>query len=362
MPDFANLRKALLHQSEPDRVPLFEGSIHEDIKSEFLGRPVKDLESEAAFWMKAGYDYAPLTVGLRQIIRGELDGLMGVTDVETTVLKPAEARYNPFREETSVRMWAEEGEGIITDEKAFDAFPWPKAEAFNYTALDQITSYLPPGAKAIVNVGYIFMATWMLMGLETFCTALADNPDLVGKVFERVGTIQEEVVRIVLDYDCVGALRMPDDMAYTTGLIVSPDAMRRHVFPWHKRIGDLVHKKGLPYLLHSDGQLYEVLDDLIDCGYDGIHPIEPAAMDIAYLKREYGDRLSLCGNIDLGYTLTRGKPEEVEEEVKIRLREIAPGGGYGVGSSNSIPEYVPYENYMAMRESVLRYGRYPIQL
>ncbi len=85
-------------------------------------------------------------------------------------------------------------------------------------------------------------------------------------------------------------------------------------------------------------------------------------MDIAELKRRVGDRLCLIGNIDLGYTLTRGTPAEVDAEVRERIRTVGPGGGYCVGSSNSITSYVPLANYNAMREAVFRYGRYPLQL
>jgi len=362
MPDFDNLRVALLNKGEPKRVPLFEGSVHEDLKSKFLGKPMAGLETEVAFWMQAGYDYVPLTIGLRQVIRGEISGVMGAKDVQTTILKPAEARYNPFSKETSVRMWAEEGTGIITSQKDFDEYPWPEPEDFNYSPLNDVSRYLPEGAQVIVNVGYIFMASWMLMGLETFCTALVDNPDLIKKVVDKVGATQYQVMETILDYDCVGAARMPDDMAYGTGTIISPMDLRRYIFPWYEKTGQLVHSKNLPYLLHSDGRLYEVLDDLIDCGFHALHPIEPNSMDIEYLKKQYGHRLCLCGNINLDYTLTLGTPEEVEQEVKDRLRQIAPGGGYCLGSSNSVPEYVPFENYMTMREALLRYGQYPINV
>jgi uroporphyrinogen decarboxylase len=83
-------------------------------------------------------------------------------------------------------------------------------------------------------------------------------------------------------------------------------------------------------------------------------------MDIKELKEKVGSRICLIGNIDLGYTLTRGTPEEVTEEVKQRIHDIAPGGGYCIGSSNSIPYYVPTKNYRAMVEAALEYGTYPI--
>jgi uroporphyrinogen decarboxylase len=85
-------------------------------------------------------------------------------------------------------------------------------------------------------------------------------------------------------------------------------------------------------------------------------------MDIVGLKKQVEGRLGLLGNIDLSYTLTRGTPQEVEAEVKKRIRDLAPGGGYCLSSANSIPDYVPLENYLAMRDAWLKYGRYPIQL
>jgi uroporphyrinogen decarboxylase len=85
-------------------------------------------------------------------------------------------------------------------------------------------------------------------------------------------------------------------------------------------------------------------------------------MDIKAVKREYRSKIAIIGNIDLGYTLTRGTPEEVRAEVRQRIHDLAPGGGYAVSSSNSVPEYVPFANFNAMREATFEYGRYPISV
>ena len=123
----------------------------------------------------------------------------------------------------------------------------------------------------------------------------------------------------------------------------------------------MVRSNVLPYALHCDGRYWPIVDDLIECGYNALHPCEPAGMDIVELKRRYGGRLCLCGNINLDSTLTRGTPQDVEEEVKLRIRTVAPGGGYCCGSSNSVTEYVPLENYLAMLDATKKYGKYPIQ-
>lgn len=363
MPDFDNFKKAVLCQGEPKRVPKFDGTVCEDHKARLLGKPINGIEEEVEFCMAAGYDFVPLTIGFRQTIRGEKQGIMGAKQVDTTLLKAHQAHYNPEKEEKDTRMWAEEGIGVIHDQASFDNFDWPDAEtSYSYDTVEKLGKLLPDGAKAIINVGYVFSAPWMMMGLENFCMALAAGDELVKNTIERVGRTQTRVVEILLDYDCIGAIRMPDDLGHTGGTMVSPRFLRQYIFPWHKRIGDLVRGKDLPYLFHSDGRLYDVMDDLLECGYHSLHPCEPSSMDIVELKKKYAGRLCLMGNINLDSTLTLGTPEEVDAEVKLRIKTVGPGGGYCCGSSNSIPEYVPYDNYIAMLKAIEKYGEYPIAL
>jgi uroporphyrinogen decarboxylase len=126
-------------------------------------------------------------------------------------------------------------------------------------------------------------------------------------------------------------------------------------------MGDICRKARLPFLYHSDGVLWEVLDDLVDCGVCALHPIEPIAMDIHEVKRRYGEWLCLVGNVEVD-TLSRGTPEQVRGEVRALLREVAPGGGYCLGSSNTVPNYARLENYRAMLEEAWEWGEYPIRV
>ncbi len=355
MPDFPNLRRAFLRQDEPLRVPALEYSVDASIKAQFLGRPAATIEDEAEFFLSAGYDCVPVLFGMKLTMSELAAAAKG-----DAPMRVAEGHYAADRSQTSVRLWAEEGEGPIRDDASFDDFPWPDPDAYAYANLTRLGEILPSEAKVVPLVGYIFAAAWMLMGFERFCYDLADGAPLATKVVRRLGELHQRVVENLLQFDCVGAICMPDDMAYTTSLMVRPEFLREHVFPWHKRIGDAVRSKDLPYLFHSDGRYLPVIDDLVECGYNAIHPCEPSSMDIVELKRRYGDRLCLCGNINLDSTLTRGTPEEVEEEVKLRIRTVGPGGGYCCGSSNSVTEYVPYENYLAMLRATEQYGKYPL--
>ena len=361
-PDFRRLRTALLNQGEPDRVPLAEGGIDIEVKAAFLGRPIESLADDLEFWVTAGYDYIPLACGIRVMFgMGFSTGTVRqLADRVSPTIHWKRGRYGLYGDGFKERAWAEEHKGLITNREEFARFPWPEPEDFDYSAWDQIGGMLPPGMKAVAYQGWIFTPLWIMMGFETFSYALHEEPGLVGAMFERIGDLQYRVFRRLLACDCVGAIWMPDDIAHSTGLMVNPRLLREHLFPWFRRMGEDCAARGLPLIYHSDGDLSEVLPDILDCGFHALHPIEPKAMDIVRLKREYGGRLCLMGNLDLGYTLTRGSPAEVEAEAKERIRTIAPGGGYCLGSSNSVTEYVPLANFNAMREAALKYGRYPI--
>ncbi|MHB0876250.1 MAG: uroporphyrinogen decarboxylase family protein [Anaerolineae bacterium] len=363
-PDFERVRTALLSAGEPDRVPLAEAGIDKGIREAVLGRPIRTLADEVEFWRVAGYDFVPVHVGLRLMLSLGHDPTYDAHE-RTAALAAARltgrALYGIGDSEERERAWAQEHKGVVTTWEEFDRFPWPTADEFDQRqTVAAVGALLPASMKAIMYQGHIFTLVWELMGFESFCFALTENPDLVDAIFEKVGTEQMKVFERLIGLPEVGAAWMPDDLAYTEALMVAPRHLRRWVFPWFKRMGAICRELGKPFIFHSDGRLYEVMDDIIDCGFTALHPIEPKAMGIRELKRRYAGRLCLMGNLDLGYTLTRGTPAEVVEETLGLIRDVGPGGGYCVGSSNSVPEYVPLANYNAMRETVLKYGAYPI--
>jgi uroporphyrinogen decarboxylase len=143
-----------------------------------------------------------------------------------------------------------------------------------------------------------------------------------------------------------------------TGPFFSPKFFRQLMVP---RIRKIAEKITLPWVHHSDGNILPLLDDLIALGIKGIHPVEKAAMDINHVKERYGNKLCLLGNIDVN-TLSSGTPEEVGEEVRKRIKEDAPGGGYIVSSGNSIAAYCKPENVLAMAAAIQKYGKYPINM
>jgi len=350
-PDFDRLRRVLTRAGEPDRVPLGDISVHPILKARLLGRPVQSLADDVAFWAQAGFDHVPVEQGLQTTAL-----------IKQRSMEDVEASYGVDTGETQHRQWATEGKGLVTTQAEFDSLDWPNPDDFDYSRFAEVGRLLPPGAKVVAVLGKLFSCVWWLMGLEGLSMALADDPDLIPLMFEKVGRFQFRVFEEMLRYRCIGAFWHADDIAFATSLLVSPRILRAHLFHWYKEMNGLAHARGLPVIYHSDGALQEVMEDIIDCGFDGLNPIEPKAMAINEIKQQYGSRISILGNIDLGYTLTRGTPEEVREEVRQRIHDLAPGGGYAVASSNSIPEYVPLVNYNAMRQATFEFGRYPISV
>jgi len=335
-PDFKRIRTAL-YCGEPDYVPLVELGIARVIKEKFLVKKIYSLKEETEFWIQAGYDYVKLQPSID--------------------MNPAKIKLN-----VSTGPWASEHKGAISSWQDFESYVWPKPENADYSNFEKINKYLPDSMGVIGQYGDIFTMVWELMGFETFAMMLYDDIELIEALFEKIGPIVFNLFENMITFDCVKAIWYSDDIAYDNGPMVSPVIIRKYLFPWMKKIGDLAEKHSLPYLYHSDGKLWDFIDDIIACGVNALHPIEPKAMDIVEVKEKVKGKLCVIGNIDLSYTLTRGTPEETEEEVKEKIRILAPGGGYCLGSGNSIPEYVKIENFVAMIEAAKRYGKYPISI
>lgn len=348
-PDFERYMKAL-HCEEPDRVPLGDWHVDQRPKEAFMGRKLVTLKDHVEFWYAAGFDYVATSSGI----------LEPVKPPEGMTVK-GEGVHTEYGDKVS-REWAHEHEGVITNWEQFERYPWPSADDFDLSKWDALDKMLPPGMKAILLLGKIYTPVWMYMGAEVFFQALESNEELVAAIFEKVGQIQYETFLRVVEHPCVGAVVHPDDIAHNTGLLVHPRHLRKYLFPWYKKMSEVCRDRGIGHVFHSDGDCTEAMDDLIECGFNGFHPVQPNAMDIVEVKKKWGKRLCLMGNINLDSTLTLGTPEDVRAEVYERIRTIGPGGGYMVSSSNSITDYVPLENMKAMIDATFEFGRYPIDL
>ncbi|MEW6334561.1 MAG: cobalamin-dependent protein [Thermodesulfobacteriota bacterium] len=348
-PDFERYLKTL-HCEEPDRVPL--GDFHVDMRpmEAFTGRPVKTLQDHVDFWHSAGFDYITSPSGI----------LEPASAPKGMMVKGHEVRTE-YGDRVS-RKWANTHEGGLTNWEQYEKYKWPNADDFDFSKWSAFDRILPTGMKAILLLGKIYTPAWMYMGAETFFNTLEQDEELVAAIINRIGEIQYQTLLRVTEHPCVGAVLNSDDIAFNTGLLVNPKYLRKYVFPWYKKMGEICREKGIGFIFHSDGDCTEVMDDLIDCGFQGFNPIQPNAMDIVEVKKNWGKKLCLIGNINLDSTLTLGTPEDVRAEVYERIRTIGPGGGYMVASSNTITDYVPMANMRALLEATYEFGKYPIEL
>ena len=347
-PDYRRFVDALWRR-EPDRVPIAELGIDLPIKEQVLGKPIRDVKTDVEFWYRAGYDYIYLRPAY------EFPHTMPST---TNTGRPQYG--DPKEDEANIASLS--GPGVIATAKDLDAYPWPDPDNDDYyKPLAEAAACLPQGMGLVSGVGGIFTRTWMLFGLQQFCFALAEQPDLVAEIFQRVGSIQCAVLRRILKEHKTVAIWYGDDLAYADSTIVSPRVYRQYLFPWMEQLAAIAHEANQPFIFHSDGKVWDVIPDLIAVGVNALHPIEPKAMDINVVKATFGDKLALIGNIDMDL-LSRGTPEQVREQVRQRIKDLAPGGGYAVGANPGISYYVRPENYDAMRQAVFEFGTYPITL
>jgi uroporphyrinogen decarboxylase len=344
-PDFEQIRTAL-YCGQPERVPLFELKVDLHVMQAFMGKTFHSMKDHVDFWAAAGYDYIR--------VRAEYDFFK-----KTAVRR--EGEYSAYGDHKQDIFWADTGKGMITSEEEFEKFSWPRPEDIDYSPVEEAGKYLHDGMKIISSTTGILESVWMMMGYETFVLATIEQPDLIARMFRKVGEIHDNIFNNTIQLPHIGAMGMTDDLAYSSGPMVNPEIYCKYLFPWYKKMGALCKDHNIPYIFHSDGALWTILDDLIDCGFNAIHPIEPKSMDIVEAKKKLQGKLCLLGNIDVDL-LARGTPEAIREATEQRLRDVAPGGGYCLGSGNSVPNYVPVENYKAMIETVQEFGTYPIDV
>jgi uroporphyrinogen decarboxylase len=351
-PDFECLRKVLLRQGEPDRVPFVELFADVQIMEAVIGERIvlpeePDREAQECalrqvirFWHESGYDYVTI------VCRLELPRRSLLADDTAALPRPQ-------------RAWVDESRGVICSWEDLETYPWPRPEEVDFSSPEIAGRLLPDGMRTIFlgPGGQLENIMW-LMSYMGMAMALKDEPVLVEAVAERVGEMLVGIFAAAAEVPGVGALWLGDDMGFKTSTMFSPDDLRRLVFPWQKKLADIAHARDLPFLLHACGNLRAIMDDLIDdVGIDAKHSFEDVIMPVTEAKRLYGHRVALLGGVDVDF-LCRASEDEVRAYTRQVIEACAPSGGWALGTGNSVANYIPVRNYLAMLDEGRRCGRY----
>lgn len=239
------------------------------------------------------------------------------------------------------------------------SWEWIRAEWMPHIRREQqrfapLTMFVPPG-------GCGFHAAYGLMGQQRFAYAIYDAPKEVEALLELEGETAYRFAKVVAEEQLCPLYFIGDDIAYKNGLLFSPAFLRRTFIPMLRRCIEPLHEVGIKVIFHSDGNLWQIMDDLLDVGIDGLNPLEPiAGMELEPLKKRYGDRLVLVGGIDCSQLLPLGTPDDIRQAVQHAMQVAAPGGGLFIGSSSEVNPATPLENVLAFYQACHEYGRYPI--
>lgn len=249
--------------------------------------------------------------------------------------------------------------GPIQTREDFERYPFDEIPHLfwqhNKIKLDVIRKVMPAGMKAYGGCGYgIFESAQDLVGYENLCIMQYIEPDLFRDLFIRIGDLYVTLwSRMIKEYqDIFVFFRMGDDLGHRTSTMLEPETIRRHILPQIKRVIDLVHKAGKKFLMHSCGNIFEIMPDIMAMGIDAKHSNEDQIAPFDEWIRRYNGQIGLFGGFDVNL-LSLGDYQSVYDEVLhkgTQYRKMAKG--YGLGSGNSIASYVSVDAYRGMIDAV----------
>ena len=321
---------------QPTRLPLYEHKISPLIMEEILGITFAELEQGNAqdldeffkkycdFYQTMTYDTVSFEVTLTRTLPGH------------------GAIYGGMN-------------GPIQTRADFEQYPWDELENLYWQVADRkfkaLRKNMPNGMKAIGGVGNgTFEISQDLVGFEKLAYLSVDDPELFSDLFIKIGDLFVALwTRFIAEYaDTFAIPRFGDDLGFKTSTLVSPKVIRTHILPQYARIIDVIKQSGKPFLWHSCGKIFSVMDDVLALGIDGKHSNEDTIAPFGEWITRYGEQIALLGGIDVDI-LCQNDPETIFNLVVnhgTKYRQMAQG--YALGSGNSIPEYVPVEGYLAM--------------
>ena len=342
-PDYTNIEKSA-RNIEVERLPLYEhgidyGQMEKVLNKEFAGLlygndrdKVEFCKNVCEFYKTMGHDAVSFELCVGSAMPGS--GALG-------------GHVDP----------------VIKTREDFEKYPWDGVPDTYFNLFDgyfkALREAMPEGMKAIGGVGNgIFECVQELVSYMNLCYISADDPDLYADLFKKVGDTNTKIwTRFMKEYgDIFCVLRFGDDLGYKSNTMLPADDIIDHIVPQYKRIIEVVHSYNKPFLLHSCGAIFDVMDALIDVAkIDAKHSNEDQIAMFPEWVERYGDRIGNFGGIDTDAVCRISDRSEMKEYIMDVIGKCKGHGGFAFSSGNSIPGYVPIENYIMMTEIVREY-------
>jgi uroporphyrinogen decarboxylase len=215
------------------------------------------------------------------------------------------------------------------------------------------------GKKALIlHLNDVLSIPSRLMPFEDFLIKVYEEPELIKILIKMSVDVNLKMAKEAVKRG-IKIVYTGDDFAYNPGPMMAPKVFRDIFYPELKRVVSGYKELGLLVIKHTDGNINPILEMIVDSGFDCLDPIDPiAGMDLQKVKTDYGNRISIKGNVDCSTTLSFKTEKETIEETKKCLKIAMPGGGYILSSSNSIHSAVKPQNYLAMLDTLKKFGNY----
>jgi len=368
-----------LNHEEPDRVPIFFGTSG---ATTLLAPAYERLKAHLGIQTETNV----LWRGPQSVLMDEEVLAWSGSDGRPLLPGPAPA---PLARDVSDNayvdgwgsLWERRPDGLyyeVVDSPIFtatiddlDHYPWPDlAHPSRFVGLRERAQAIRDAGYAVVMMSGVspFEQAFTSRGVERWLLDLAADPDFALALMRKITDLMKAgVIRLLEETgDLIDVLITGDDMGWQNSPLISPKMYRRMIKPFHiELMSEIKRRTQAKIFYHSDGDVYPLIGDFIDIGVDLLNPVQVSARemgDTARLKREFGNRLSFCGAIDTHWVLPHGTPADVRAEVRRRIKDLAPGGGYVLASVHCIQPDVPPENICAMLDEVTIAGRYPLAL
>ncbi len=341
-------------RGEPvDRVPHLEALIEDNHVTKILGRYAGNTLAYGGDPAKGAEESTGRPMFAQDLL--EFNQLIGQD------LMMVECFWTPFKK------ISEDGKLVsITDRSIKNRSDWEKVIKPGEAEIEERMQYVREYKNAVSGTkmgvtlaGACFFQTLyeFTVGLTDFMMMVYEQRDLVEEMFDVSADYYTELYKQGLDAG-IDVVFVADDYAWKQGTFIDPVVFKEIWFPRMARIIELAVNRGVPVIFHSDGKIDDTLEWLVDIGVNAITPMDPYSIDYRDYKKRYGDRLCLFGNTDIEFPLVHGTVDDVDRDVKEHAEVLMKGGRWVAGSSHSVGNMVPHENFCAMINAFHKYGRY----